>query len=62
MLADSLIEILVALIRSLLIEGLFERVRKLRPSPQLRGIAEVRRHVHRTNRERLLNRLSTESG
>jgi hypothetical protein len=61
MLAESLIEILVELIRSLLIDGLFDRVRKLRPSPRLRGLGDVRRHVHRANRERLLNRLSTGS-
>ena len=60
MLADSLIEILIELIRSLLIDGLVDRVRKLRPPPRLRGIGAVRGHVHRANRDRLLNRLSTE--
>jgi hypothetical protein len=62
MLAECLIEILVELIRSLLIDGLVDRVRKLRPQPPLRGIGEVRRHIHRVARNRLVNRLSTESG
>ena len=60
MLADTIIEIVVELIRSFLIDGLVERVRKPRPQPRLRGIGEVRRHVHRTTRNRLFNRLSTE--
>lgn len=62
MLVDTLIEIVVELIRSLVIEGLIERARNLLFKPRPRGIADVRRHVHRTTRNQLLNRLSTESG
>jgi len=62
MVADTLIEIIVELIRSLFIDGLADRVRKLRPQPRLRGIGAVRRHIHRINRQRLFNRLSTEPG
>jgi hypothetical protein len=39
---------------------LIQRVRDLRLRPRLRGIQDVRRHVHQMNRDRLLNRLSTE--
>ena len=60
MLADSIIEIIVELIRGLFLEGLVDRVRRLRPRRKLRGIRDVHRHVHLANRERLLNRLFTE--
>jgi hypothetical protein len=60
MLAETFIEIIVELIRGFLVEGLLERVLNVRLQPRLRGIEQVRRHVHQTNRARLLNRLSTE--
>lgn len=60
MLADTLIELIANVVRTLLIEELVERVRKLRPEGQVRGMSAVRRHVQRVNRRRLLNRLSTE--
>jgi hypothetical protein len=51
---------MVELIRSLLIEGLVERGLKFRLPRRLRGVDGVRREAHLKNRERLLNRLSTE--
>lgn len=60
MLADSVIELIASLIRTLLIEELVERVRKLRPDRQLHGMSAVRSHVQGANRRRLLNRLSTD--
>ena len=62
MVTDIFIEITVELIRSLLVEGVVERAQKLRLRPRLRGIRDVRRHVHFVTRKRLLNRLSTELG
>ena len=62
MLVDSLIELIVAMIRTLLIEELVDRVRKLRPERHVNGMSAVRRRVQRANRRRLLNRLSTEDG
>jgi hypothetical protein len=62
MLLDALIELATELIRTLLIEEVSERVRRLRPQPRVRGLAGVRRHVHQATRRRLLNRLSTELG
>lgn len=52
-------EFIVDLIRTLLLEEMSERVRNLKPPRRLHGMAEVRRHVHRATRRRLLNRLST---
>jgi hypothetical protein len=60
MLVDTLIELIISMIRTLLIEELVERIRKLRPERHLHGMSAVRRHVLHTNRQRLLNRLSTE--
>jgi hypothetical protein len=60
MLVDSLVELIAAVIRTLLIEELVERVRKLRPERRLKGMSAVHRHVQHANRRRLLNRLSTE--
>jgi len=60
MLADIVLQLVVELIRGLLIEGLVERARGIRFHRSPRGIEEVRRHVHRGIRKRLLNRLSTE--
>jgi len=60
MLVDSLIELIVAMIRTLLIEELVERVRKLRPERRANGVSDVHRHVQHANRRRLFNRLSTE--
>ena len=60
MFADSLIELIASVIRTLLIEELVERVRKVRPDRRLHGMSAVRRQVQHANRRRLLNRLSTE--
>ncbi len=60
MLVDSLIELIVAVIRTLLIEELVERVRKLRPGCRVDRMLDLHRHVQQANRRRLLNRLSTE--
>ena len=48
------------LVRTLLIEVLSDRVRGLRLPNRLRGMKDVRRHIHCSNRRRLLNRISTE--
>ena len=61
MLVDTLIELIASVIRTLLIEELVERVRKVRTERSLRGMSAVRRHVQHANRRRLLNRLSTEA-
>ena len=47
------------LIRTLLIEVVSDRVRGLRKPKRMQGMKEVRRHVHRCNRRRLLNQIST---
>jgi hypothetical protein len=56
---EILIEFIFETGRTVLIERLSERVRRVRIR-RLKGMVEVRRHVHRTNRRRLFNRLSTE--
>ena len=45
--------------RTALIEVLAERVRRVRVTPKVRGMAGVRRYVHRAASRRLLNRLRT---
>jgi hypothetical protein len=57
---EMFITFIVDLIRTLLTEVVSNRVRGLRLRPRLRGMKEVRRHVHQANRRRLLNRISTE--
>jgi len=61
---DVLLELAADATRSLLIDGLSERVigsvRRYCFGRRLRGMHEVRRHVHRQCRRRLLQRLSTE--
>ena len=47
-------------VRTLLTEVVSDRVRGLRLRPRLRGMKQVRGHVHRTTRRRLLDRISTE--
>jgi succinylglutamate desuccinylase len=58
--ADFVIQIIVELIRTFLIEGLVERVRTMALMGRPRGMQAVRRHIHKTVRRRLLYRLSTE--
>jgi hypothetical protein len=57
---EIFIAFIVDLSRTLLIEVVSDRVRSLRFCPRLRGMKEVRRHIHCTTRRRLLNRISTE--
>jgi hypothetical protein len=57
---ETLIALIVDFIRTLLIEAASDRVRGLRPRRRLRGMKDVRRHVHRATRRRLLHRLSPE--
>ena len=60
---ETIFELVVDIIRSLLIDGLSERVsggvRRFRIGPPLRGMHAVRRHIHRQCRRRLFQRLST---
>jgi hypothetical protein len=57
---ETLMVLIADFIRTLLIEVVSDRVRGLRLTRQLRGMKDVRRHIHRTTRHRLLNRISTE--
>jgi hypothetical protein len=57
---EPLIALIVDFIRTLLIEVVSDRVHGLRFRPRLRGMKDVRHHLHRTTRRRLLNRLSTD--
>ena len=56
-------EFMVELVRTLLVGESAERVRtqarSLRVSHRLRGMKQVRRHVHRQCRRRLFDKLST---
>jgi hypothetical protein len=56
---EILIEFIIETSRTVFIERLSERVRRVRIR-RLKGMAQVRRHVHHANRLRLLNRISTE--
>lgn len=58
---ETFIAIVADLIRTLLIEVVSDRVRGLRIPRRLRGMKDVRRHLHRKTRRRLFNRLSTET-
>ena len=60
MLPAMLFELLCEMVRTLLVEGLFDRVRDLRIRPRLRGMNDVHRHIRSATRKRLLKRLSTE--
>lgn len=57
---DILIAIVGELLKTLLVEVVSEHVRTLRRPRRLRGMKEVRKHVHHRTRRHLLNRLSTE--
>lgn len=59
---DLVFDIAVEFLRSLLIEVVSQHVRNASLPRKLRGMNEVRRHVHRTTQRRLLNRLSTGRG
>lgn len=60
---EQLIDLVIELLRALCVEVLSEHVRKLTETFPLRnrprGMAAIRRHVHRRCRRRLLNRIST---
>ena len=60
---DILFELVVDLIRSLLADGLSDRVRvgvaRFRFGRRVRGMHAVRRHIHRECRRKLFQRLST---
>ena len=58
---ETLISLIVDFIRTLLIEEVSDRVRSFRPRRRLRGMKDVHRHVHHETRQRLFNRLSTET-
>ena len=57
---EIFITFIADLVRTLLSEVVSDHIRGVRLRPRLRGMKEVRGHVHRTNRRRLLNRISTE--
>jgi len=60
---ERIIGFMAELIRTLLVDGLSERVRsglrRLIPRRQPHGMAGVRRHLHQRTRRRVFNRLST---
>ncbi len=56
------IEFIIDMMRTLLIEGISDRVRVVAGRPRLRGMKDVHRHVHSRVRRRLFNRLSTDRG
>lgn len=63
MLIEIIIECAVEVIRTLLVEEVSDHVRslvsKIRPGRELRGLDSVKRHIRRSCRQRLFNRLST---
>jgi hypothetical protein len=65
MMLDLLVQFIVELLRSLLIEalsnGVRDRTRQLRSVRSRRGVHRAVFVVHRRNRERLFNKLLTES-
>ena len=65
MMLDLLVQFIVELLRSLLIEalsnGVRDRARRLRAARPRRGVHRAVFVVHRRNRERLFNKLLTES-
>ena len=60
---EALLKILIELVRALLLDELSGRVhlvlKRLRLRRRLRGLHEVRRHLQRGCRRRILDRLST---
>lgn len=60
---ETIVALLADLIRVLVVDGGAELVRKLAGQFQFRstprGMAALRRHIHRRTRKRLLGRLST---
>lgn len=60
---NAVFEFMVELMRTLLVGESAERVRtrarSLRVPRRLRGMSQVRRHVHRQCRQRLFDKLST---
>ena len=56
---QAIIELLVESAQGLLIDALSERVRSAR-RPALRGMSDVRRHVQKVIRVRLMKKISTE--
>ena len=56
---ETLLALCIDFVRTLFTEAVSDRVRNLRLPRRLRGMEDVRRHLHRSTRRRLLNRLST---
>ena len=56
---EIIVELIIETGRTLLVEELSERIRRVRIR-RLKGMTAVRRHIQRATRRRLLNRLSTE--
>jgi hypothetical protein len=54
-----LFDFMAELVRTLLVGESVERARSLRVPRRLRGMTEVRRHIHRQCRRRLFDKLST---
>ncbi len=60
MLPEILVELIIEMVRTLLVEEASDRVLAMRPCRRLRGMNDVHRHVRAATRRRLLKRLSTE--
>jgi len=56
--AEIIVQLIVEIGRAAMVEELSERVRRVQIH-RLKGMADVRRHIHRRTRRRFLNRLST---
>jgi hypothetical protein len=52
-------EFMAELVRTLLVGESVERTRSVRLPRRLRGMTQVRRHIHRQCRRRLFDKLST---
>jgi hypothetical protein len=59
-LLEILIQLLIEVGRTAIVEELSERFRHVHIR-RLKGIGDVKRHIHHRTRRRLLNRLSTET-
>ena len=57
---DIVLDLIIETGRTVLIGELSERIRRVRVSGKVHGMAGVRRHVHRATNRRLLNKLLTE--
>ena len=59
LIVETIIQLIIEIGRTALVEELSERVRRVQIR-RIKGIEQVRRHIHRTTRRRLFDRLSTE--